>query len=117
VIAERAVYRQFCAVAKPVLGRSLGKLLGSTQIAGKPESGPGAPADSAPAELSPGIGHLLRPSKPLEAATEEKTSANTSAVPPARASAPTAGPGVRFPHWTLLAADLLLVALALVEWS
>jgi len=69
-------------MAKPVLGRDLGALMGR-----KPK-GSAAPAPSAPV-LGAGVGSLLRGQRP--------------------AARPAA-----FPRWYLFAADLLLVALALI---
>jgi hypothetical protein len=111
-------------VPKPALGRGLGNLLGDTQIARQPEP-LSLPLDAAaPAEVSPGLGNLLRGGKPEETAEPPTpvaagsiAAAPVSVYRPAVKSPPqalAAAPEepVQAPRWSLAAADLLLVALA-----
>ncbi|MCX8157523.1 MAG: hypothetical protein N3J91_13940 [Verrucomicrobiae bacterium] len=129
-------------MGKPALGRGLGNLLGDTQIADKPEP-VGATPDPAVAEVSPGLGNLLKAGrngggeKEGATAAAELPSSTTAAGQEYRpksvyrpeAPGPKAAVGegaggprpempeeapVQAPRWVLLAADVLLIALAML---
>lgn len=135
------VCRQIAAVAKPALGRGLGNLLGDTQIADSPQELPLEPVDSAvPAEVSVGLGNILRAGKTAEAAVAQPEPEPSPVPepefkpvpapdytplsiykskltpPPAEAAAPAepARADPVAPRWVLIAADLLLMALAVM---
>lgn len=104
----------------------MGNLLGDTQIARQPEPMSSPLDDPAPAEISPGLENLLRggkPATPVEATetpapVEPKTAESPVSVyrpavkTPAPAPAEPPAEPVQAPRWSLVAADLLLVALA-----
>lgn len=122
-------------MAKPALGRGLGNLLGDTQIANKPEPAT-APPDTASPTVSPGLGNLLAAGRngggekpPTAPETLSKATPTDGGPEPAAGLQPEMPrprplmkpapqtewpeePPVRAPRWTLIGADLLLIALA-----